>query len=116
MPNIIFNFIFIAASISVVLIFYKNIMLTNILLIIIAIIGICKYKSKLSLIIFIFFGIIFGVAESIVSTMGPWTYEVSNTMNIPSWLFILWGNTAVFIHQTIREIRKLGIKEDKLKI
>ena len=108
--NIVFNLMFMIISILIVIIFYKKIILTDILLISLAIIGLIKWKSKLSIIIFIFFGIIFGVAEIFVSNFGPWKYEVWDLINIPSWLFILWGNTALFIHQTIKEMKKFGVK------
>ena len=112
--NVLFNILFMVFSILVVVIFFKNILLTNMLLLLILIIGLLNWKSKLSLIIFIVFGVMFGIAEIIVSSLGPWNYSVSNLLTIPSWLFLLWGNTAVFIHQIIREIRKFGIKENKL--
>jgi|APSaa5957512535_1039671.scaffolds.fasta_scaffold63370_3 hypothetical protein len=112
--NIIFNFFFIISSLIIVLIFFKNILLTNALLFTITIIGLLKWKSKLSLIIFVTFGLLFGIGEIIVSSLGPWKYAITSTLTIPSWLFILWGNSALFIHQTIREIRKSGIKENKL--
>jgi hypothetical protein len=109
--NIIFNIAFMVISILIVVIFFKKIMLTNGLLILLAIIGLFKWKSKLSLIIFIFFGVIFGMAEIMISGLGLWRYSVWDIANIPSWLFILWGNTALFIHQMIKEIKKFGIKK-----
>ena len=60
--------------------------------------------------IFIFFGVIFGLAENIVSFLGPWKYEIRGILNTPSWLFILWGNTALFIHQIIKKMKIFGIK------
>lgn len=112
--NIIFNSIFIILSIVSVIFFYKNIILTNVILLTIAITGLLKWKSKLSLAIFVIFGLSFGIGEIMVSGLGPWKYNITDTLTVPSWLFILWGNSALFIHQTIRELRKLGIKENKL--
>jgi hypothetical protein len=108
--DILFNILFIFLSILIVILLYERILIVNILLIIISIIGLLKWKSKLSLIVFILFGLMFGIAEILVSFLGPWKYGSADIVNIPSWLFILWGNTAVFIHQMIREIKKFGIK------
>jgi hypothetical protein len=109
--NIIFNIIFVITSLLTVIFFFENILLTSILLGVIAIIGQIKWKSRLTLIIFFLFGLLFGTAEIIVANYGVWEYSTSNLQNIPTWLFILWGNTAAFMQQSIKEIRKLGIKK-----
>ncbi|MBT3691256.1 hypothetical protein HOG16_03380 [Candidatus Woesearchaeota archaeon] len=109
--NIIFNILFGVVSLLIVILFFENILLTTLLLGVVAIIGQIKWKSRLTLFVFFFFGILFGISEIIVSDYSVWEYSVSNLQNIPTWLFILWGNTAAFMQQSIKEIRKLGIKK-----
>ena len=109
--NIIFNFLFVIISILVLVLFYKKIMITTLLLIAIAVIGLIKWKSKLTIIIFIFCGILFRMAEMIIINYNLWSYSVSSFKNIPLWLFILWGDAAAFIYQMAVEIKKLGVKD-----
>jgi len=112
--NITFNIVFMVFSMLAVITFYKNILLTSAILLLITIIGLLRWRSKLSVAIFIVFGILFGIGEVFVSQAGPWKYMSFDVSNVPSYLFILWGNTAMFIHQMTREIRKFGIKEDRI--
>lgn len=108
--NIIFCIIFAVSTLLVVILFYKNIFLATLLLIVIALTGLIKWKSKLTSIMF-FFGAIFGaVTEMIAINYGVWSYSFTNFVNIPTWLFIVWGNTAVFLYQISLEIKRLGIK------
>lgn len=106
--NMIFNFLFMTLSILVVVLLYKKAIITTMLLIAITITGLIKMKSKLMIVIFIFFGILFGIIEIIVINYNVWSYSINSMMNVPFWLFILWGNTSVFIYQTALEIKKLG--------
>jgi len=109
--NIIFNGIFAILTLLVVILFYKNILLTSIILTVITIIGLIKWKSKITIILFVFGGIFGAVCEMIAIRYGVWEYSISNFINIPLWLFIVWGNTATFLYQTALEIKKLGIKK-----
>jgi hypothetical protein len=108
--NILFNFLTIFLSLLIVILFFKKPLLTTLFLAAVAILGLLKWKSQLTLIIFLFFGIIFGIGEIIVSNYEVWTYGVKDLGSIPIWIFILWGNTATFIYQTIIEIKKMGVK------
>jgi hypothetical protein len=108
--NIIFNIIFAVLVLLIVIIFYKNILLTTLLELILAIIGLLKWKSKVTLIIFIFGGIFGGIAEIIAINYNVWNYSITNWMHIPFWLFFVWGNASSFIYQAAIEIKKLGIK------
>ena len=62
--------------------------------------------------LFIFiFGAIFGaVAEIIAINYDVWSYSYTNFVNIPLWLFLIWGNASAFIYQTAIEFEKLGVK------
>ncbi len=44
-------------------------------------------------------------------SFGIWSYSYTNFINIPLWLFVLWGNAAAFLYQTALEIKNLGIKK-----
>jgi hypothetical protein len=109
--NIIFNTIFAILALLIVIFFYENILYTTILLLIITLVGLLKWKSKLATITF-FCGFIFGpIAEIIAISFGVWQYSVTNLINVPWWLFILWGDAAVFFFETTKEVKKLGVKD-----
>ena len=109
--NVLFNSAFGIASLVVVILFFENILLSSVLLGIIATIGLIKWRSKLTLVVFLVFSILFGIVEIIFVDSGAWQFGASNVGDIPFWLFILWGNAAAFIQQTVKEIRKLGIEK-----
>ena len=109
--NLIFNLAFAIVTLLIVAFFYKNILLTTILVGIIAITGLIKWKSKRTLIIFIIIGLLGAFAEMYAISKGVWSYAIFDFKNIPTWLFIVWGNAAAFIHQTSIEIKKIGIKK-----
>jgi hypothetical protein len=109
--NITFNAVFALLTISIVIIFYKNIMITSVLLLILTIIGLLKWKSKLTIIIFIFGAIGGSISEMIAINYGVWNYSIINFLNIPFWLILVWGNATAFIYQTSLEIKRLGIKK-----
>jgi hypothetical protein len=111
--NLIFNSIFAILTLMIPILFYKNVVLATTLLLIVAVIGLSKWKSKLTLAIFVFGAIFGGVAEILAIYFGIWSYAVTNLWNIPSWLLIVWGNAAAFIYQTAVEFRKLGVKDKK---
>jgi len=112
--NLIFNFAFAILTILFVILFYENILLTSILVGIIGIIGLLKWKSWIALIIFIFGGIFGAICEmTAIYYGGVWHYSITNFFNIPLWLFFVWGNTAAFLFETSKEIRKFGVKDKK---
>ena len=106
----LFNLGFALATITVVVLFYRSIWLTNFLVLLIAIIGLYYWKSRRTLLVFIFAGIFGALAEIFCIKYGVWKYSITNFYNIPIWLFIVWGNAAAFIYQTA-----ILIKEKKLK-
>jgi len=109
--NILFNLIFAGLNLGIVIYFYKNILLTTILVGLVAVTGLVKWKSKITLTIFIFSALFGALAEIVAISFGVWNYALPNFYNIPFWLFILWGNAAAFIYQTALEIKRLGIKK-----
>jgi len=111
--NIIFNSIFAIIVMLIVILFHKNIILATSLELVMSFIGLAKWKSKLTLIIFIF-GAIFGaISEGIVIySSGAWYYALPNILSlIPLWLFLVWGNATALIFETSNEIKKLGVKD-----
>jgi len=109
--NITFNMLFAVLTLIVVIITYKNIILTTVLVGLITIIGLIKWKSKITVALFIIMGILGTFAEVYAISKGVWVYSISDFKNIPTWLFIVWGNAAAFIYQTSLEIKKLGLKK-----
>jgi len=109
--NIAFNLAFAFLTLAAAIVFYKNILLATLVLAIITLLGMLKWKSWLTLCIFISTAIWGPVSEIIAIYFGAWQYPFVNVFNIPLWLFFVWGNAGVFIYQTSIEIRKLGVKK-----
>lgn len=109
--NIIFNTYFAFLSLFIVIFSYRNLLLTTLLLSILTLIALLKWKSKMAWAIFVFGFIMGPVAEMIAITFGVWQYSVTNWINVPWWLFILWGDAVVFFYETMKELKKLGVKE-----
>lgn len=111
--NILFNAIFAIFAILIVILFYKNVILTTILESVIAIIGLSKWKSKRTFAIFIFAGIFGAIAEMIVIyTSQVWSYALPTLMQlIPTWLFVIWANAGAFLYETSKEIHRLGVNK-----
>jgi hypothetical protein len=102
----LFDIFFLAANILVVALFYKNIPLTFSLLLLIAVIGLTKWRSWRTVLIFIWAGIAGTVGEIFFISVGVWEYSITNFFNVPLWLFILWGNTAALIYQIAKKIKE----------
>ena len=108
---LVFEFIFLLLNVFIIVVFYKNILLTTISLLIVAIIGLTTWKSKRTLMIFIFAGIGGTLVEMIAIHFGVWKYTITNFFNVPFWLFIIWGNAAALIYQVAKKI-----KEERMEI
>ena len=108
--NILFNISFVLLTLVAVVLFYKNIMLTTFIVGIIAIIGLIKWRSVLTLVLFILGGLGGTMSEIFAIYYGAWNYSFANFFDIPIWLFIVWGNTVAFLYQTGKEFRKFGLK------
>lgn len=108
--NLFFNIGFALATILIVVIFYKSILLTTALILAVAIIGLIKWKSRRTLYIFLIVSIFGALAEMACIYFGVWEYSFTDFFNIPTWLFIVWGNAAVFIYQLSLEIKERRLK------
>ena len=109
--NILFDILIMVIDTIIVYFFYKNIILTTILISLVSITALIKWKSKITLIIFLISGIIGSSLEIIIINSGAWKYSLLNFINIPIWLILLWGVTGAALYQLAIEIKKLGVKE-----
>ena len=111
--NIIFNIGFSVIAILIVIFFYDQILLTAVLEGLLGIIGLLKWKSKVTLAIFILGGIWGALAEMLVIyTTGAWTFKVPSILHIiPLWLIFIWANAAAYLYETGKELRKIMIKK-----
>jgi hypothetical protein len=75
------------------------------ILAIISLLGLYKWKNKETFVLFILAGISGAFAEVITIYFGVWAYTLPNIIGIPYWLFVLWGNAGMFIYQMSREIK-----------
>jgi hypothetical protein len=110
--NILFNVIFCSAVLGSVILFYKNIILTCIILVIISVIALIKWKSYRTLLIFIIGGFWGPISEILAIKAGVWSYTTASMFGVPFWLFLVWGDAAAFLYQTAREIKRIGVKDE----
>ena len=110
--NLLFNACFAALALLMPILFYNKLYLTSITLLLVSIIGLIKWKSKLTFVIFLFGGLWGPICEMIAIRYGVWNYARPDFFNIPFWLFILWGMAAAFLFETSKEIKKLGVKDN----
>ena len=106
--DLTFNLAFAVLTILIVVFFYKNILLATALLSIVSLIGLLKWKSKMTLMIFAIGAILGPIAEIISIHYGVWSYTSVNFFNIPLWLIPVWGNAAVFVYHISLEIKNRG--------
>jgi hypothetical protein len=109
--NILFNLAVMVLTLLAIIYFYKNSILTISLVSIIALIALIKWRSKITVVLFIGGGILFGILEILVVDFGAWQYNNPSVLGVPIWLFVIWGVTCGFIYQMALEIRKLGVKD-----
>jgi hypothetical protein len=108
--NILFNVLFASLVFIVIILTYKNIILTSILVASLSLIALFKWKSKITFLVFLF-GSLWGTfSEMIAVTFGVWNYTLPSFYNVPLWLFLVWGDATSFLYQTGVEIKRLGVK------
>ncbi|MBU2576548.1 MAG: hypothetical protein KKF50_02405 [Nanoarchaeota archaeon] len=107
--NIIFNVAFSLVAVLIVIIFYDEILTAVILEAILGIIGLLKWKSKVTLSIFIVGGVWGALIELlIIHASGAWTYQVPSILNIiPLWLIFIWANASAYFYETGKELQKI---------
>jgi len=106
--NILFNLVFAILTLILTILFYRSVWLAVGLLVIVMVFGMLKWRSPLVIFVFIF-GALFGTFSEIVAIRyGVWTYATSNVAGVPFWLFVVWGNAAMFFYQMAVEFERLG--------
>ncbi|MEK6893765.1 MAG: hypothetical protein AABX07_06210 [Nanoarchaeota archaeon] len=106
--NIILNLLFAILNLLVIALFFKNAILTCILLGILAILSMFVWKCPLTIATFSVMAVIFIIPEIYFVKIGIWEYTFANFYSIPAWLPILWGNTGIFIYRMAIEFERLG--------
>ena len=111
--NLTFNIAFMVLAGIIVIVFHKNIVLTTVLELILAAIGLAKWKSKITTIIFVVGGILGPLSEAIVIyTSGAWSYMTPSILNlIPLWLFVIWADASAIVYETSKELKRMGFKK-----
>lgn len=109
--NVIFNAAFAILTIIAVILTYKNIPLASACVFLISLVGLIKWKSPITLAVFIFTGLFGTISEMFAINYGVWQYSTINFYNIPFWLFFVWGNAGMFVYQTALEFKKLGVEK-----
>lgn len=111
LKEIIILILFAFATYLPVVFFNQNVCLTTFLVSLVSIFGILKWQSKTNSFVYLT-GFVWGpLAESLCIYAGAWQYAYSNILNLPVWLFFVWGNAAIFLYQSgILVKRALGEK------
>jgi hypothetical protein len=112
--NVHFNALFAIVALLIIVLFYDRILLATILEILLGIAGLIKWKSKVTLIVYFICAFLGTLAESVVvSSANVWTYAFPNFLNVPVWLFFLWGNAGAFIYEIAKEVKKMRGNKEK---
>ena len=106
LKNNLFNGVFALLTLIIILFFYERIWIATILLSILSIIALIKWKSRITLLVFIFSAVFGVVVEMISLYFGIWNYNLINFYNIPCWLFFAWGNAGIFIYHLALGFRR----------
>ncbi len=94
--KILNGFIPIASLASVAFLWRNNLALT-VVLIVLAILMLWMNKSTREIKTFVFCAIFGTISESFAIYFGAWNYANPDFLDIPFWLFILWGIASVFM-------------------
>lgn len=109
--NIAFNFVFIIVTFVLVFAFYRSTAMVAILLGLVAIIGLLKWRSPVTVFMFLLGALLGTFAEILAIRYGIVLYATSNVAGVPFWLFLVWGNTALFFYQMAVEFERLGFHQ-----
>ncbi len=108
--DLLFAIAFVILNLLVVVFLYREIILTTAFLILLTISFIVYYKSQILFPIF-FFCMLGAVAEMFAISAGVWSYTISDIFGVPLWLFVLWGNTGLFIYEMSTWFERLGFRK-----
>ena len=108
--GIMIAIVFAVLTLTSVILFYENSLLTIVIMALISIVMLLKYRSAIITQIFVFTAIVGPLTEIIVIRSGAWNYTNPDFLGIPAWLFFVWGNAGVVIYQASYLFKKLGVK------
>jgi hypothetical protein len=106
-----FNILFAVCAILLTSIFYKNLYLTTLFLLILTTIALFKWKSWITFAVFLVVALTAPLFEMIAIHFGVWHYSLPNVGNVPIWLFVLWGDAGALVYQIALGVKKLGVKK-----
>ena len=106
--NLAFNGVFAFLTLLLVMIFFREVVLTTILLVLLSITFFAYYRSPILVPIFALACFLGVIAEIFAVSSGVWSYSLSDFFGVPLWLFVVWGNAALFIYRTGVEFERLG--------
>jgi len=95
MTKTIFAFLIGSLAVISVCLFWRQPVLTSLVLIFLALIKHQKYPLKHEFALFVLAAIWGGVFESMAIFAGAWSYTKTDLINIPLWLPFLWGVTGI---------------------
>lgn len=104
--SIIYVFMFVIIAAISVSLFWKNVFLLCVLLLVIAFIKHKIIPIKKELLFFVIGGLIGSSVESVIMLSGPWSYSLNSIINFPLWLPFLWGlagTLGISLYQAITE-------------
>lgn len=109
--DIAFNILFATIAVLIIIFLYKDIAIATFFEVLLGVTGLVKWRSKITLAVFIIGGILGSLIEMIIIlTSGAWTFTAPNILNtIPLWLIVIWANISAFIYETTKELQKIGI-------
>jgi hypothetical protein len=105
--NIILIFLFVLINALAVILFYNNTLIAFMVLLILGVLFILNYKSNILIAVFIV-GLFVTFLEMLAVSYGVWRYANPDFVNIPIWLFILWGNVSIAIYRIAIELERIG--------
>ncbi len=93
----------------IIVLLYKNILLTSLAELLLFFVLFLRWKSRLTLIGFIFGGIVGAGVELFVTKLSSaWVYANPNLFNaIPFWLILAWGNATICLFYGGKNIEEL---------
>jgi len=106
MKDILINIILGFSSIFFVSIFWKNPIFLTFILFIISFLFLFYFRDKSKIVLFFLCGFLGIIAEVIAIYFGAWNYSISNFLNIPYWLFPLWGIASIFMVNIYQQLSK----------
>ena len=95
----IWRYICVLSASLAIFLFWKDTLLTTLILIFFAIL--INIKSKIyDIVYFVVISILVTIVESFTNSSGAWVYSNQNIMNFPYWLPLYWGMGGVVTKDT----------------